>query len=238
MESDEEQKQINRDTSTTILLQRIHQNDRQALEELLVRLEPKIQKWVRSQRGQLIKRKWDTLDLSQDILMELVRYLPQVRSANSQVLDRILYRMIQNSLCDRHAQLTAARRNIAREQPLGSGTVLDLDPPRDKPETPSEVAAGREQKNWVRLALPLLPPGDEELLLRCKLGRESYVDFAKLEGTTPDAVRMRCNRALTRLTHLVGLLRRGHPDEAIDLYENKSLVEGDEGDGEGMPATI
>lgn len=203
--------------AATVLLERIQARDREALELLLERIQPKIQRWIRKERGQLIRSKWDTLDLSQDVALELFLYLPRIGRANSKVLESILYRMIQNTLRDKHDQLMALRRRVTREQPLAGESPLDLDRPVEQVETPSEVAERREEKAWVRLALPLLQAEDEELIIRVKMNQESYVEIGEQEGSSPDAVRMRCNRAMARLTRLVGLLRRGQAGEALEI---------------------
>jgi len=204
------------DASTSILLERIRENDARALEVLLERILPRIRQEVHDRRPAMFGARFDTQDLSQDVAVDLIHYLPRIRCAKSEVLDAILRRVIRRTLNDTSKYLMALRRQVTRDRPLPGDTVLDLQSTGKRAESPSELAMRREQDAWVRLALPLLDPEDEELILRARLNGESYAEIARQRGEHADAVRMRCNRAVSRLTNLVGLLRRGRLEEALE----------------------
>jgi RNA polymerase sigma factor (sigma-70 family) len=200
----------------TRLLRRIRDNDSGALAELLGAYGAQIERWVRKERGQVVGSRFETMDCVQDVTLDLVRYLPNVKIADSQAFRALLYRMIQNSLRNKYDYLTARRRSLAREQPIGTDTVLDLDPPDPRASTPSSLVAKEERRAWIRLGLALLDGEDQEVVLRHQFEGESFTDMSRSLGSTPDAVRMRFNRALIKLNTVVGKLRRGKARELAD----------------------
>lgn len=194
---------------TTVLLDRVRDNDRAALGELLQRIQPLIEQWVRSSRGAAIKRRFDTVDTAQDVMVDLVQYLPKVKFADSETFRRVLFRIVQNTLRDEYDYLVARRRRLLREQPISTGTVIDLDEVPG-PARPPEAGLERDEEiAWFRLALGFLPPLDQQLILRAEVDGESYPSIAKATGLTKDAARVRVNRALARLLTLKGRLRNG-----------------------------
>jgi len=193
---------------TTMLLERARENDREALNDLLAHVMPRIEAWVRKTRGRAVAGKFDTLDCTQDVAMNLVQYLPTVVVRDSDMFHGLLYRMIVNSLKNKYEYLMARRRRLTRERPLTLETGIDLEP-ADPAESPSEVAVRGERQAWLRFSLALLPAEDQELIFRHHYDGELFVDLAEKAGLAPDAIRMRFNRAMTKLNSIMGKLRRG-----------------------------
>ncbi|MFH0944889.1 MAG: sigma-70 family RNA polymerase sigma factor [Planctomycetota bacterium] len=200
---------------TTMLLERARGRDGQALAEILRRLQPRIEHLVRRASGPAVKARYETVDLRQDVMMELLEYLPRVKIADSRALENYLVTVIRNTLCDTHAKVVALRRSLSRERPLPSDSVLELDPPRGHVRSPSGIIERREQEAWLRLALPLLPPDDQEVFIRAKLRLETYPALARELGATPDAVRMRVGRIMGRLLRIIVELKDGRIDELL-----------------------
>lgn len=197
---------------TTQLLERARGADRAALDQLLRHVWPRIVQWVRRERPEAVRGRYETLDCAQDVALGLVQYLPRVVVRDAATFDRILYRMIQNSMCAKLDYLTAQRRRIARERPLDA--AIDLDPPDPAP-SPSQELARREEQAWIRFSLTLLPAEEQELILRHLYGGSSFAEIAAALGQNADAIRMRCNRALA---HLGALMRRLRAGEAARLF--------------------
>jgi RNA polymerase sigma factor (sigma-70 family) len=127
-----------------------------------------------------------------------------------------LLRIVENILKDKHGWYTARRRNIARERPLPSETVLSLDPPKKSIGTPSRSAERHEREAWVRLGLELLDPEDRELVVLRKWDKLSFAKLGQHLGVTSDAARMRYNRTVMKLGEVILALRRGDLSQFVD----------------------
>ena len=201
---------------TTLLIERARQQDEEALSELMDRYMPLIRHWVRDNAGPAVRARFETMDCIQDVVLQLLRYLPSVKIEDTEVFRRILYRMIQNSLRGKYEYLMACRRRMSLEQPLAGDTMLDLDPPDPDAPTPSQVVHNQERAAWLRLALPLLEPDQQELILSHKVEGKTFVTIGEERGESPDAVRMRFKRAMVKLSSTIGRLRRGEVRELVD----------------------
>ncbi len=214
-------------SSTTMLLERARDRDAAALDELVKRLQPKIERWIRRERGDAIRQRFETMDLSQDVAMELIQFIPRLAVRNARVLDRVLYRMIRNTICDTSDRLSALRRRLTRERPLPSDTMLALDPPARKVPSPPQIADQNEQEAWKRVALALLPPADQELLLRRIEYREPWIDIGRSHDISADAARKKFSRVMARLVSIVSQLKRGGLERVLAEIEKK---EGEDGE--------
>lgn len=203
----------------TVLLQRAKSDDKKALEELLVRLAPEVDGWIRNERGRAIEAKFETIDLRQDFFVVFLNYLPNMSAKNEDTLRKLLYRMIQNMMRDRGKFLNRELRRFSREKPLPSDTILELDPPdalARKDRSPSSIIDENQEQAIMRVALALLEPEERELVVRHHIERESYVDIGADLGLEPDTVRMRCNRATANAVKLVGRVKRGEIARILD----------------------
>lgn len=201
------------ESAATLYLERIRSKDQTALSELLDSYLPLIEQWVRKERGEHLRAGFETLDLVQDVALDLVRYLPNVQITDTDAFRGLLYRMIQNSLRNKHHYLNIRRRTLAAEQPLGPGTVIRLDPADEHQPTPSVEMGNQEQQAWIRFALALMEPDDQELILRRHFDGEGFEDIGRELKITADAARQRFSRARAKLMVLVGRLRRGQIGE-------------------------
>lgn len=177
------------------------------MDALLSHIWPRLQQWVRYELGKNVRSKFDSMDCAQDVATNLIQYLPTVEISDSATFERILVRMIQNSIRNKHDYLMARRRRMTRERPL-DGTSICLDPPAQG-DSPSLHAAKNERRAWVRFSLALLAPEEQELIFRHKFDGEPFVDMSNDLGLTADAVRMRYNRALSRLGGIMSRLKQG-----------------------------
>lgn len=204
------------DQQTHHLLERWHRGDRGALDEILQRNLPWIVSQVRRRLGEALRTKDETQDLVQEAMLEVLRYGPRFLMSDRQQFRALMCRIVENVLRGRHDWFHAQRRQMAREQPLPSDTLLCLDPPdATSIVRPSQAAQAREREAWVRMALELLDPADREVIL-LRLWRErSFAEMGAELGLAEDAARMRFRRALPRLHRKIRELRGGRIADAL-----------------------
>lgn len=196
------------DQTTLNLIRRTRDGDRAAMDELLRHVWPRIEGWIRRERGEAVRSRFDTIDCAQDVALGLVRYLPDVSIGDRETFHRILYRMIQNSLRNKYDYLMARRRRLTLEKPLAIDGPLELDPP-DTRDSPSIEAGKAEMRAWIRFALALLPADEQELIFRRQFDGEAFADIGRALDLDPDAARMRFNRAMLKLNSLIRRLQQG-----------------------------
>ena len=200
---------------TTELLMRVRRQDRSALDDLLERYQSRMVEWARREGSPLVRGQFETMDSVQDVALTLIQYLPNIELTDSDAFQRLLYTMIRNSVRGKVKYLTAARRQIARVQPIADSTVLRLDPHDPDARSPDAVLSDEEEKGWVRLAIALLGPDDQELILRHELDGTTFVELGEELGLSPDATRMRCRRATARLAEAIERLRSGDLERVL-----------------------
>ncbi|MEZ5967134.1 MAG: sigma-70 family RNA polymerase sigma factor [Planctomycetota bacterium] len=185
--------------NTIALLRRWHGGDREALDELVRRNIDWISRRVQQSLGPELRARFETQDLVQDVMLEVLECGPRFDVDSEQLFRALLARIVTNDICDRHRWVHRQRRARARERARLSDTVLKLDPPVDSVTRPSQVLHRDERRAWVRLALDFLEPEDREVLRLRIWESHSYPEIGEMLGLTADAVRMRTKRALARL---------------------------------------
>ncbi len=204
------------DAPTGELLQRWYAGDKKALDDLLQQHLPWIRDQVHRRLGGALREKADTGDIVQDSILQFLKYGPRFLMTNGKQFRALLARIVENVLRDKHDFFMARRRQMAREQPLPTDTVLSLDPPMANVESPSAVMQRREEEAWIRMALELLAPEDRMIIIKRDWDRSSFKEVGDELHITEAAAQMRYHRALVRLTVKVGALRRGQIDRAAE----------------------
>jgi RNA polymerase sigma-70 factor (ECF subfamily) len=203
----------NGDTRT--LIEEWHQGDSRALDQLLETHLPWIRERVHRRLGDLLREKAETQDLVQDALMQFLRYGPRFVITSDAQFRALLARIVENVLRDKLDFYRARRREIAREQPLPTDTVLSLDPRGHTRETPGESMEHQEREAWVRLALELLDPDERAVLVLREWDDLTFRQIGARLGISEQAAKMRHHRALAHLAKAVGSLRKGKLDELL-----------------------
>ena len=152
-------------SETSIYLKQWNQGDRKGLEGLLERHLSWIRGRVQKRLGPLLRRKGDTCDYVQDAVVQFLQYGPRITVSDDGQFRALLCKIVENTLCNQYERFTARRREIARERPLPTDTVLSLDLPHAAVHSPSQSAARHEQEAWVRLGIELVSPEDREVLV-------------------------------------------------------------------------
>jgi RNA polymerase sigma-70 factor, ECF subfamily len=194
---------------TVDLLRRWHAGDRAALEALLQRDLPWITEHVSRRLGDVLRRRGDTQDFLHDAVVEVLNYTPRFLAGGRDQFRRLMAQIIENLLRDQRDFFSRKRRDLQRESPLPSDSVLLLDPNERQITRPSEVAQRHEEEAWLRLAMELLEPEDREVILLRQWDGLAWAEIGDRMGLAEDAARMRFQRALPRLSAKVEALRRG-----------------------------
>ena len=197
------------DNATSLSLERWHQGDQEALDALIKDNLEWIHRKVRERKGSLLREKGETCDYVQDAVVQFLQYGPRFTISSDARFRGLLLKIVENVLCNKYHWFTARRREIARERPLPSDTVLKLDPPGQAVDTPSKSAEKHEQEAWVRLGLELVKPEDREVLILRQWDGLSFDAIGEKLGISTSAAQSRHFRAVDRLAAKVRALRRG-----------------------------
>ena len=183
------------DTSIA-LLARAQTGDEDALNRLLARYLPRLQRWASGRLPSSARTMHDTGDLVQDAVVNALRHIDTLEIRNAGSLVAYLRQAINNRIIDLHRR--AARRPDRVELP------------EDQPgqmTSPLEAAIGAEALARYDAALGRLDDDDRQaVVLRVELGHD-YAEIADALGKpTAAAARMMVTRALARLARE---MRRG-----------------------------
>jgi len=200
---------------TSTSLSRFHSGDDKGLDALIKRHLAWIHNHVHRRLGSLLRKKGDTTDYVQDAIVQFLKYGPRFMISKDDDFRGLMVCIVENTLRDKRDWYTARRREIARERPLGSDTVLYLDPPKGSVKTPSKSADAHEREAWIRMGMELMDPKERGLIILRQWDKKSFVEIGKILEIDSDAARMRYNRAVGRLSEKVGYLRRRNLSAAI-----------------------
>lgn len=202
-------------TQTSLFLQQWHDGDPNGLNSLLERHLPWIEAQVRQRLTQLLRKKGETCDYVQDILVQFLKHSPRFTLTNEAHFRAFLLRVVQNALHDKYDWFTARRRAISRERPLPSDTVLNLDPHQVSMRSPSQFVHQHDQEAWVRMGMELLEPDDREILILHQWDNLSFPEIGERLGISSNAARKRHKRAVLLLTKKIMVLRQGKLMDAL-----------------------
>jgi DNA-directed RNA polymerase specialized sigma24 family protein len=136
------------DLDTRTLLVRWHAGDAAALARLVELHLSWLQQHVRGRLGEFLARQAEPQDYLQDAVLDFLRDAPRFLVRDESQFRGLLVRVVENTLLDRNEWFRAKRRDMARNNPLPTDSVLALDPAFQRSETPSREVAARMR--WVR----------------------------------------------------------------------------------------
>lgn len=191
--------------------------------KVLERHLPWIQSFVHKKLGAFRRSKADTGDLVQEAIVQFLKHGPRIKLSNDNQFRALLCKIIENAVCDKYAWFTAQRRDMAKERPLPPDTLLNLDPPRGRQETPSRIVQRQEQEAWARLGIELLNPDEREVIILRKWKELTFQDIGDHLGLSKEGARKRYFRALNNLIETVRNLQSGEIEAAIgfDISDEK-----------------
>jgi len=175
--------------SSINLLSRIRDGDAEALNRLIARHLPPLQRWARGRLPRGIRDLEDTADLVQETVIQAIKHLNHFEYRREGALQAYL----------RHAVYNRIRMEFRRKQSRPARTELDSEP-EDVSASPLEQAVGREAVERYERALARLKPEDREAVIAKMELDCSYAELARALGKpSADAARMAVGRALMRL---------------------------------------
>jgi RNA polymerase sigma-70 factor (ECF subfamily) len=183
--------------SSLTLLERAQSGDRVALDDLIARYLPRMQRWASGRLPRWARDLADTQDLVQETVLQVVRKLDTFEVRGEGALQAYL----------RQAILNRIREELRRANRRPSRSGLDAQAPDDG-RSPLDEAIGQEAVERYERALATLRPEDREAVVaRIELGCTNR-EIAELLGKpSANAARMAVERAIVRLARAMGNAR-------------------------------
>jgi RNA polymerase sigma-70 factor (ECF subfamily) len=175
------------------LLQRAKKGDERALNALMGRYRPRLERWASGRLPGYARSLLDTSDLVQETLMKAFEGLDEIEDRGPGIFQAYVRQAILNRIRD---QVRWARRRPGTEMP---------EDVQDRAPSPLEEAIGSEVLERFERGMARLSEDERRLVhLRVELDL-SYDEIAAItERTSADAARMATQRALRRLAESMG----------------------------------
>jgi RNA polymerase sigma-70 factor (ECF subfamily) len=196
-------------SETQQLLAAARAGDAEARNRLLDRHRDALRRMVALRMDQLLKRRLDASDIVQDVLVEANRRLTDYLASSGMPFQLWLRHLARDRLIDAQRRHHAARRNVARDQPLeqpsrGDRSAFDLAAlVRDHELTPAAAATHHELEMRFQAAIETLDDADREVVLMRHFEQLSNRDVAQALEISESAAGMRYLRAMRRLRALL-----------------------------------
>jgi RNA polymerase sigma-70 factor (ECF subfamily) len=185
--------------SSLDLLARARAGDRQALDALMARYLPRLQRWASGRLPRWARDVADTQDLVQDTLLQTFKRIDTFEPRHEGALQAYLRQGVVNRIRDEF------RRAGRRTPPL----ALDEAMPAVN-ASPLEEAIGSETLEQYERALSELRPQDREAIIaRIEMDCTNEEIAAALGKPSANAARMTVERALVRLAERMRKGRKG-----------------------------
>jgi RNA polymerase sigma factor (sigma-70 family) len=171
------------------LIQRAQAGDESAVDKLLARYRPRLQRWASGRLPRYARAMADTDDLVQDALIGTFKNFKTFEHRGEWALQAYLRQAVSNRIRDE------LRRHDARPQ---HEAIPEQMPTREP--SPLEAAVGQQLFSRYEQALDTLDAAEREAVIaRLELGC-SYQEIATLvDRPSPDAARMFVARILAKL---------------------------------------
>jgi RNA polymerase sigma factor (sigma-70 family) len=203
--------------TTLVLIEQVQAGDRGALDVLLDRYLMRVLAAVRIRLGAKLRQKVESWDIVQQVMLNVMGEVKAGDFRTDGAFLNYLNRVVENRIRDEADRWGAQRRDMNREVSVenprspGSTSPLDIVGAGASP-TPSKVLILQEDLARLELAIDQLGnEADEyrELIVAVKIEGRSYAEMAEEQGTTPDAIRMKVQRAQAALTRIYKKLDLG-----------------------------
>ena len=179
---------------TAELLLRAKAGDPEALDALMERYLPRLERWASGRLPTYARSLFDTVDLVQETLMRMIEGLDGVEVRGPGGFQAYVRQAVLNRIRD---QIRWARR---RPGPEGVPETLE-----DPIPSPLETAIGADALDQYERALEQLSPEAQQLLhLRIELDFDYDEIAAMTDRPSADAARMAVRRALKTLAETMG----------------------------------
>jgi RNA polymerase sigma factor (sigma-70 family) len=181
------------DQSVTLLL-KAQGGDNDALNQLLARYLPRLQRWASGRLPWGLRTMLDTGDLVQDAVVNALPHLDKLEIRTERALLYYLQRAVKNHVIDLHKR---ARRRPARAEMPECFPAAGI--------SPQEAAIGAEALERYERALASMKNDDRQaIVLRVDRGLPYEEIATQLGKPSADAARMAVTRAIVRLAAKMG----------------------------------
>jgi RNA polymerase sigma factor (sigma-70 family) len=176
------------------LLRRSKAGDRAALEALMTRYRPRLERWASGRLPSYARSLFDTGDLVQETLLKAIEGLDLIEVRGPGIFQAYVRQAILNRIRD--------QMRWARRRPGAEGAPEHI---QDKAPSPLESAIGADVLARYEAALERLSEEERRLLhFRIELDF-TYEEIAAItERSSRDAARMAVQRALRKLAETMG----------------------------------
>ena len=188
--------------TTRILVAKVHDGDREALNDLCDRYLTRVLSVVRIRLGQNLRQKVESWDIVQDVMIDALRGVEKFDFRSEGAFLKYLNKVVENRIRDEADKWAAKKRDAQREVALdGARSDQSANPLKisGAVPTPSRVASLAEDLLQLEAAIERLPEEYRELVIALKLEGRTWQELAEEMGKSPDAIRMQANRALLAL---------------------------------------
>lgn len=171
--------------------------DRRVLEELLERQLPSLRAFVRLRAGRDVRARESSADIVQSVCREILQDLGRFEYRDEAAFRSWLFDTALHKIIDRHRYHHAAKRDAAREMPIGAGCEAgdaQILACYTRIASPSRGAIAR-----VEAAFDALPDDYRRVITLARIVGLSHGEIAREMGRSEDAVRNLLARALARL---------------------------------------
>ena len=188
---------------TDDLRQTIHQatqGDGAAVDALLVRYLPDVERFLGRQIGQLVKAKESVSDLAQSVCREALERIGDGRFEyqGEAAFKQWLFQAAEHKMLNKHRFYKADRRDGGKEVRPGDG---DMEVPSQR-TSPSMHAMRKEDRSELEAKLQQLPEQQAEVLRRFHFEQQPHRDIAAEMSITESHSRVLLARGMARLARL------------------------------------
>ena len=189
------------DTPTEDLVAKARQQERPAIEQLLVRHLPGLEAFVRLRMGAAMRALATPPDLVQSVCREVLQDLSGFEFRGEAPFRHWLYACAENKLREKHRFHHREKRNVAAQVSLPDASTFL--PAYRTLCTPSRDMEAREAIQRVEAAFDQLPEDYREAVTLHKLCGLSHAEIAERMQRSEGAVRNLVYRGISRLALLV-----------------------------------
>jgi RNA polymerase sigma-70 factor (ECF subfamily) len=183
--------------STTTLVRRAQQGDRDALDFLFERAYPNLVQAARFRLGPDLRARMDTTDIVHSAYFEAFRSLSGFDPRGKGSFHRWLLQIVENKIRERLRYAKAQRRDMRRE------VRLSKEPPIPAPsQAPVRKLIDEEDQQRLEWAMDTLPDHYREVIIFRYYLEMPWRDIGEQLGRSMDAAQMLCHRALLKLKHV------------------------------------
>lgn len=183
---------------------------------------PSVHRAAKASLGAELRSKLDSEDVVQDSVVEFLVNGPRLVPETPAQLFELLGRIVANTVRDKCNWFRAARREMAREQPMDR----ECDPQASSSAGPVRQVMKGEDADRLRLALEMMRAADRRVLMLHLRERLTFPAIGQTLGISEEAARSTFRRANDKLLQCMMLLKQGRFDAALDATIEPAPGEG------------